>query len=138
MSATTAGALKALLEAAGLGVSVHRDAAPDGAVMPYITVSEGLATTPLQHGDVGDAAADTAVAELAQVDVWQAWRTPEKANAESYTLVPAVVKALHGAKLPTAPTVVHGMTVDSSVRLLERDSNTVHQAITVRIRRRLM
>lgn len=142
MAATTAGGLKAMLETKGLGVPVFRAPAPGGQTGAFITISEGLSITPDGGGDLGDPAAVVSVAELAQVDVWQplkdvATDTANPAIVESYTLVPAVLRALHGASVTAAPTHVYGCTVDSSVRLLEPDTNTVHTAITVRLRRNL-
>lgn len=138
MAATTAGAVKALLEAQGLGISVHRDQAPDNQTLPYVSVTESVSLTPDQGGDLGDTRATRYVTELVQVDLWQHWRDPSSgAMSESYTLPSAIVAALQGASLPTAPTRVYGVTVDSVVRLLERDTNLTHHAITVRVRRAL-
>lgn len=132
MAATTSGALKAYLEAQGLGVSVYRDRAPEGTALPYITVSEAVSITVDQSGDFGATTTLTAV-EDAQVDVWQAERNG--LTGESYTLVPAVLRALHGANLTAAPTHVYGVRVTGDVRLVEPDNNIVHEAITVEIHR---
>lgn len=105
--------------------------------MPYGTIAEGISVTPDQSGDFGDSNAQKTATELVQVDVWQPLRKDDGTAGESYTLVPTVTKALHGARLATAPTRVYGCLVDSSVRFVERDSNTVHTAITVRLRRAL-
>jgi hypothetical protein len=131
MAATTSGALKARLEALTLGVAVFRDKAPDGQAMPYITVSEGVSVVP-DHNQFDN----STVTELAQVDVWQPWKNVSTgAVVESYTLPGQVLAGLSGVSLPAAPTHVYGVTVDSSVRILEADLNVVHHAITVRIRR---
>lgn len=135
MSATTAGAIKAYLETQSLGIPIYRDDAPPGQAKPYITVQEGISLT-ADSGDTGDHTATLYGSELAQVDLWQDKRTAgTDAVAESYPLPAALVRALHGASLTTAPTRTHGCTVDSMVRLVERDTNTVHHAITVRLRR---
>lgn len=135
MAATTAGALKAFLEGQGLGVSVYRDKAPAGTSRPFITVSEDVSTVPDLSGDFGDVDAPVTVRELAQVDVWQAERSGTA--GESYTLVPAVLRALHGADLTAAPKKVYGVRVFDSRRLVEPDNGVVHQAVTVEIRRAL-
>lgn len=133
MSATSAGALKAFLETQGLGLSFYRDGAPEGQAKPYGTVVEAIAITPDQSGDAGT---NPTGRELAQVDLWQAWRDPTtKAIVESTTLPGAVFRALHGGRLSTAPTRVYGMVVQSMVRQLERENNVVHTSITVEIRR---
>jgi hypothetical protein len=137
MAATTAGALKAYLEAQGLGLAVFRDDAQTGQALPYATVTEAVTVTADGAGDTGDTGAARYVTELAQVDLWQTWRAENGAIAESYTLPGAIVRCLQGAQLTSAPTRVYGCTVDSMVRLLERDTNLVHHAVTVRIRRAL-
>lgn len=131
MAASTAGAIKALLEAQGLGVAVYRAPITSLPAKPVITVDDGISLVPDQSGDFGSATADDTVTELDQVNVW------ETAAAESYTLVPSVLRALHGAVLVAAPTHVYGCSVDGSVRLVEDDRKTVHTAITVRLRRAL-
>lgn len=132
MAATTAGTIKAFLEAQGLGISVYRDRAPEGTPRPYVTVSEAISVVPDDHGDFGQG---ETVRELAQVDVWQPWRNPDRSNAESYTLTPAVFRALHGATLTAAPTHVYGCRVTGSVRLIEDAENVVHDALTVELSR---
>lgn len=134
MAATTAGAVKALIETFGLAVPVYRDTAPDGQAAPYITVSEAVAVTVEPSGDFGGG--DTYVTELAQVDVWQPTRNPDMTVGESYTLTPTLLRGLQGGLL-NAPTHVYGMSVDSHLRLVERDTNITHTAITVRLRRKL-
>lgn len=134
MSATTAGALKAFLETQSLGVSIHRDRPPASTAEPFITISEAISVTPEpafnQHDDP-----DGHVSELAQVDIWQKWRTDTNTIGENYTLVDAVCLALRGVRLSTAPTHVSGISVLNRVRLVEQDTNIVHDAITVRVRR---
>lgn len=136
MAATTSGAFKALIEAAGLGLAVYRDQAPTDAAYPHVTVSERIGLSTELDGDTGDNNASQGVNELVQVDVWQRWRNPDtNAIEESYTIPDALVDLLHGTRLPDAPTKVYGVTVDSSVRLFEPDDNTVHHSITARVRR---
>jgi hypothetical protein len=135
VAAWTGTAVKALLEAQSLGVPIYRDFAPDGHAKPYITITEEISLTVEQSGDYGDSSVTQYGTELVQVDIWQALRNANDTGSESYSLKPAVLKALNGARLTAAPTHVYGCTVDSSVRLVERDTNTIHHAITVRLRR---
>ena len=132
MAATTAGAVKAFLEAQGLGVSVYRDQAPEDPPFPHVTVREMVSVTVDPHGDF----AASGVTELAQVDVWQQWRNPStRAVTESYTLADAVIKRLHGAVLTAAPKHAYGCRVVGATRLIEQDENVAHTAVTIEIRR---
>lgn len=141
MAATTAGALKAYIESLGLGLSSYRDAAPSAddpngrripaVPYPFTTVREGIAITPNRDGDLGDPAAFLTVRELLQVDLWQMWRDAAGKPAESYTLPGVLMQRLRGARLlPVGSSVVYGVTVTSSIRLLEEQSNIVHHAIS--------
>lgn len=144
MSASTSGALKALIESLGLSLSAYRDRAPttevDGvtipAARPNVTISEALSITDDGHGRDADA-----VTELVQVDLWQRLDGAENYSGrstdpvESLTLADALRNGLHGAQLSTAPTRAYGVVVDQMVRLVEDDTGIVHHALTVRIRR---
>lgn len=134
MAATTAGALKAYIESLGLGLAVRRDHA-DTPTYPLVTVHEGVSIVTDASGDFGDMAQPVTVTEQAQVDLWQQWKNTSGAVVESYTLPGELIGALHGAQLSAAPTKVYGCRVVGSVRLLERDENVVHHAITVEIHR---
>lgn len=139
MAATIAGMLKARIEAAGLGLSVFRDAAPrpaDGTdyPMPYVTVRENVAMVPDADGAYDDdPAAEHTAQETVQVDLWQRWRDPETGRvAEDYALPGQVRRLLHGATGWTGtPFRVRGSRVVSAVRLLEEQDNVVHHALTV-------
>ncbi len=139
MAASTGGAIKALLEAQGLGVSVFRDQKPaDQNLDDWITVLEDISTTPDGAFNAYDDP-EGHVSELAQVDIWQQARHPStRVVSESYTLADAVMKALHGARLTAAPKHVSGMQVVGRVRLLEPENNIVHTALTVQVRRVLV
>lgn len=134
MAASTAGALKALIEAGGLGISAHRDEAPANSTLPYITILERIALVPdrsnarFDHGAGAQAGNETV-----QVDLWERWRDPAtKALNESYTLSDALVRLLDGASLPVAPTHVWGVKFISSRRLPpEQEANLVHTAFTL-------
>jgi hypothetical protein len=138
MAATTANALKALIESAGIGLRAYRDVAPEDEDLPYVTIREELVLV----RDGRDGAMDRDVAhvgtETVQVDLWQRWLDPDTyKSAESHTLVRALQHALDGVPLSDHPT--HGWLVRfvSSVRLLERDTNLVHHALTVEVVRDL-
>lgn len=147
MSATTAGAVKAHLEAAATGIAWYRDRVPADVSLPYGTIDESIDTIPQAHGDIGDPAADNADMEIVQVNIWQAWRNADGSPGEDYLLPGKVVGALRGARLATAPTLVYGVIVRGMRRLLEVDkagraydtndqANVVHHAITVNVHRR--
>lgn len=135
MAASTAGAIKALIESAGLGLAAYRDEAPKGATKPYVTILERIAVVP--NGSDGrfdhDAGAHS-INETVQVSLWEQWREAADGGAlrESYTLSDALVRLLDGASLPVAPTHVWGVLLQSSRRLPpERDTNLVQTAMTL-------
>lgn len=137
MSASTAGALKALLEGASLGVAIYRDRAPEAAALPFITISEAISVVPDRAFNQFDDP-EGHVVEEAQLDVWQTWRNSTTGTmVENYTLPDRVVKAAKGAALPTAPTAVAGLRVLGRVRRFEEDANLVHDIVTVELRRTL-
>lgn len=135
MAASTAGAIKAKVEAAGLGLAAFRDEAPASQALPYVTIDESISLQPeLGFNPLDDAAGH--VSEVVQVDLWQQWRDlATRAVTESYTLPGQLIRALHGVRLPASPKLVFECEVSHSIRMLERNDNLVHHAITVRIRR---
>jgi len=140
VAATTAGALKALLEAQGLGISFYRDQAPDTTPpvkLPYGTIEDGVSVLAEQSGDFG-AGGTLYGTEFARVHIWQEFEdtsTNPPTRKDSYTLVPAVRRAVHGAVLSAAPTKVYGCRMAGHTRLLESQNNRVHDVVTVEIRR---
>lgn len=135
MAATTAGALKALIESLGLSLSAYRDEAPAGTARPYVTIIEEIA---LIADSSEDGKAGTAV-ETAQVDLWQNWHNPTTgAVAESYTLAPALKRGIDGARLALIGTsVAYTALVRHSLRMVEVDENLVHHALTVEVYRQV-
>lgn len=146
MAATTSGALKAFIEAAGLSISAYRDAAPKGAVLPYVVIFEGIAIVP--DGDDNpndrDVAAGTdkqAVTETAQVTLWDRLKKVDDGSAaESYTLPDSLHRALDGASLAISgsgapPGRVWGVYVVNRVRLPEPEKNLVQHVITLEVHR---
>lgn len=135
MAASLGGAIKQLIEGAGLGLSAYRDdLGPGTPPARYCTISEAVSVTTERLGDDGH---DDSVTELVQVDLWQPWRAQAPGDpAEDFTLADRLHDALHGARLPGPPTLVRSCTVDSYLRMPpERDSNLVHHPFTLRIRR---
>lgn len=144
MSASTAGAIKARIEALGLGVSAYRDGAPIDAAgsitaaFPYVVIHEGIGIAWERHGDTTDPAAHDAVTELVQVDVFQAARkltAGSSQNVESYTLPEAV---MNGLRKSTGMTIrnnrVYGVLAVSARRWPIVD-NVVRHTIDVTLRR---
>lgn len=136
MAATTGGAIKALIEAAGLGIAVYRDSAPTGAVLPYVTVFEAISMAPDQAFNAFDDP-EGHVTEEVQVDIWQQSRNPDTlAKTESYTLPDAVCLALTGAVLTTLATYGGHVRMTGRTRLVE-DDGTIHDVVTVEVARTL-
>lgn len=121
MSLTTAGAAKALIEGAGLGIAAYRDAAPPGAPLPYAVIQEGIALSNESSGDFGAAegtGVPDEVREQFQVDLYQAKRNlREQTRTEHYRLPSLLRAALHG-KVADTPTRSYPLVVRSGpVRL---------------------
>jgi hypothetical protein len=138
MAATVGGALKALLEGAGLGIAVYRDEVPEDEPYPHVVVHEALAIVPEpefnQHDDP-----QGHVRETVSIDIWQLRRNADHSiNVATYTLRDAVARALQGATLPEAPFQVMGVLVQSMVRAptpAGDESKLVHDVITIEVRR---
>lgn len=148
MSATTAGAVKAHLEAAGTGIPWFRDLAPQDQALPFGTIQEGISLTLDRDGDHQDPNATQGVREGAQVTIFQAFRGADGKAAEDFTLVGRVIKALHGTRLVTSPTTTYGVTVRGRVRQPRVDArgstgdasdraNIVQDVLTIEIARNL-
>lgn len=138
MSVTTSNALKAYIEALGLGLSAYRDQPPkaaNGADMPrpYVTIIEELA---LVADPSEDGKADTVV-ETVQVDLWQDWQnrtTGATTMTENYALAPALRRGIDGARLAVIGTsLVYTALVKHSLRQLEVAENLVHHSFTVEV-----
>jgi hypothetical protein len=138
VAASTAGALKAYIESLGLSLAVYRGKKPEAEkVARWVEVTEDISTVPDGVFNAFDDP-DGHVSELAGVDLYQRRMNPATgANAESYTLPDALTKALNGARLVSAPTHVVGVTVVGRNRVPDPDTNVVHHALTVQIKRTL-
>ncbi len=151
MAATTSGALKQLIEGAGLSLDVYQDRAPqtDPPVKPpYVTITEEIALVPdrLEDGGPAQTVGAGSEAETAQVDLWQQWKNPATSGTgagqitEDRLLPKKLRRVLHGADLGAIGTPaqrVYACLVRNSVRLLEQDENLVHHALTLEIRRQM-
>ncbi|MDQ3573779.1 MAG: hypothetical protein M3404_02485 [Actinomycetota bacterium] len=143
MAATTGNAIKAHLEAGGLGLTGYRDKAPDQPSLPFFTVREAIALVPhpaMPHYDD----AQGIVTETVQVDLWEAWQKPTQSGptvSESYTLADDVARRLNqpmaasGSSAP--PSHVWQMRLTSRARLFEEKANLIHHVFTVEVRRQL-
>lgn len=93
MAASTTGVLKRAIETGGLGLSVYRDRAPEGAALPYIVVYEAISTAPVGVGSGAQAGAPMTVSEESQCDLFQS------RDAEVFDLAARVVRRLTEATL---------------------------------------
>ncbi len=143
MGNTTSNSLKAVIEAASLGLkSVSRDRISPGvkvaATYPYVTIMEGVAYVPDRQTSTYDKGVPPGFIETVQVDLWQMWRNPGAgANnlLEDVTIIHKLVRTLHGIKLATTigTAMVWGVKVTNVRRLLEEEENIVHHAITLSV-----
>lgn len=120
--ANTAGALKTLVEAAGLGVMVVRDALPKRYTLPALVIRESVGHSVRQHGDYGDPNASLATTEMVLADLWQAWRTSTGQTGESPTLPDALFKAIHGKRLAGHNKITYGTRVTDVQRIPHIDA----------------
>lgn len=145
MAATIAGAIKAHVEAAGLGLACYRDAAPShlnpktgklepSVPLPYVTVRERIAASNDPDGVFDDDVIHSET-ETVQVDLWQRWRTDSGGRAESYTLARDLRQLLRTVDLTGLPFRVYGTRVAATARLLEPVTNVVHDVLTLTVRR---
>lgn len=138
MAATTSGALKALIESAGLGLAAYRDEAPENATPPFVVIHEAVSLVPDSSNTRHDGSQRQSREEV-QVSLWQEWRSSSPASiAESYTLPDALKEAIDGAALPISgngapPKHVWGLRFLSSRRILDRENNRVHHPLTVEV-----
>jgi hypothetical protein len=145
MAATVAGALKALIEGAGLKLAAYRDTAPPTAALPFAVIIEGIGRSDAQHGDFGSASARPAVREQAQIDLWQQARDPASGErTEDYGLPDGLFRALHGRRLSGLDPVSSPVIVRTSRRLgasepneAKPGSNLVRDIFTVEVIREI-
>ena len=138
MAASTAGALKALIESLGLGLSAYRDEPPPitggwDMPRPYVTIIEEIALVadPAEDGKAGT------VVETAQVDLWQDWKAlPTNAVVESYSLAGALRRGIDGSVLAAiGSSHPYIALVRHTLRQLQPEENLVHHSLTVEVYR---
>jgi hypothetical protein len=136
MAATTANAVKALIEAGGLGLTAYRDEAPDVA-LPYCVIFEAISVVPepafSQYDDP-----DGHVTEQVQVSMFQQRRHPTtNAVTETYTLPDALCALLGGGRLTVLPNYGGHVQLVARSRTLEDERTVAHDALTIEVRRTL-
>jgi hypothetical protein len=124
-NATLSGAIKTVLEQAGLGLQVFRSLAPPKAHMPYCVVTEDVAWNAGHNGDT-DLNPETLVREQAQVDIYQQLRGSDGTRTENVYLEDTVCHILHRTRLPTWVHPVYG------VRILTRSTGVGDASTNVR------
>lgn len=139
-AATSSGALKRIIESAGLSVAAYRDALPRDHTLPVVTIDEEVATSPERHGDTGDPLGHPGESEVVFVHLWQAWRDSAGKPAERYDLPRKLSAALRNARpflygSDDAPVRVYGLRIDGRARIVEDDENVVHTTLTITLRR---
>lgn len=126
MAATISNAIKALVEAAGLGLSGVRDETSPGRAYPFVKIQEGLDVGP--EFEANPDSGDYGVTELVQVDLLMQKQSPmTHAQTESTTLPDALHQVLHGGTLETAPKRVYGMRVIGRTRIPDMPTRFTNQ-----------
>lgn len=97
-NATVAGAIKNVIESAGLSIMVFRDVPPPRAPLPFCVVTEGVAWNILPSGDT-DVEGELRVREQAQVDIYQALKSATGERVERIGLEDSICVLLHRTKL---------------------------------------
>jgi hypothetical protein len=140
MTLTSSGAVKAIIEGAGLKLSAYRDAMPKLSSLPCVTIDEDVATSQERHGDTGDESGHHGESELMYVHLWELWRDDNGKPAETYGLVGRLKRVLRTARPFTygpdaTPTRVYGLQIAGHARIVEEEANVVHHTITLTMRR---
>ena len=133
-NATVSGALKYVIESAGLGVTVFRDLAPPKAPLPLVVITEGVAWNVVPSGDT-DAEGELRIREQAQVDIYQALRKPDGSRAEQIGLEDHICWLMHRTKLPSWLITCYGVQI--LTRSAQASDNTRRTIVTVQIDRLL-
>lgn len=129
MAATTSGALKQLIESAGLGLAAYRDVAPVDAPLPFVVITEGIINETMPGGDNTEGDTER---ENVQVDLYEQYMDPDTRKVtESPDLRRQLKRAMHGKQLGAAPTHVYGVRVPFNTRARRADDNTVRTRYSV-------
>ena len=132
-NATLAGAIKTVLEQAGLGLSVYRMVAPPKAHLPFCVVLENVSWLPLPHGDT-DVNPELTIRAQAQVDIYQELRAVDGTRTEDPDLEDEICLILHNTRLPTWVNHVNGVRIlTRSAGLGETEPNVRRTIVTLEI-----
>ena len=142
MTTTLTGALKTYFASLEPTVQVYRDrapeVAPDATPATYLVVTEGISTVVEASGDYGDSAAEVAVADEVQLDLYQPHHVAAtRAIAEDPDLPDRVLKHLARCTLSTTSPRVSGLHVLTSSRTPDLDGNVIRTTYRCRVHRTL-
>lgn len=141
---TSSGALKALIEASGLGIAAYRDAvrAEDKDRLPYVIIDELVSVVPDQHGDKQDVDGHHGETETVTLHLWERWKGDDGKPAEDYPLPRQLSKLLRTSQPFTYGSVekggvvrVYGVSITARARIIEETANVVHSTWTLALRR---
>ena len=133
-NATVSGAIKYVIESAGLGVTVFRDLAPPKAPLPLVVITEGVAWNVLPGGDT-DIEGELRIREQVQVDIYQALKAADGSRAEQIGLEDHICWLLHRTKLPSWLITCYGVQI--MTRSSQPGDNLRRTIVTVQIDRLL-
>jgi hypothetical protein len=134
-NATLSGAIKTVLEQAGLGLQVFRSLAPPKAHMPYCVVTEDVAWTLGYNGDT-DLNPEDQVREQVQVDIYQQLRASDGTRTEDVYLEDSICHLLNRTRLPTWVHPVYGVRIlTRSTGVGDADTNVRRTIVTLEIDR---
>lgn len=140
--ASSAGALKVIIEQGGLRVAAHRDRLPRNTPLPVVTIDEDITSTPERHGDSSNPDGHHGESELLNVHLWQPLLNRNRAAGERYDLARALTHLLRTAQPflygpDDAPVRVYGLRIDGRARIIEgtAPNEVVHHVLTVTMRR---
>ena len=139
---TSAGALKAIIESAGLRLAAYRDQLPADVKMPVVTIDEEIGSTSELHGDPTDPNGHHGESELINVHLWQPLRNQNGRPGETFALPRQLTHVLKTTQPfmygpDDAPTRVYGLRVDGRARIIEGTApdEVVHTVLTITMRR---
>lgn len=136
--------MKALIESAGLGLAVYRDAVAAAVKdqLPYCTLDENVSTVPERHGDTQDPSGHHGEAETMTLHLWERWKTDDGKPAEDYALPRELSRVLktsppftYGAIGKGGIVRCYGVSISARARIIEEDANVVHNTWTLTLRR---
>jgi hypothetical protein len=126
MADSIPGKLKEAIEQAVpalVGKVWRRDHLPDGLPLPYVTIFDGVADTPMVHGD-GEG---VGWIRLTQVDLWQ------EVLAATDQLTSQIMVAIDGLRMQPNAYAAMSCYVSSSTKIPDEEEGIDHVSITCRI-----